>query len=376
MDMQKTYDPKNFEDRIYDQWEKSGLFRAEIDENKVPFTIMMPPPNITGQLHMGHAMDATMQDTLIRFKRMQGYAALWLPGCDHASIATEVKIVEQMKKEEGLTKADVGREGFLKRAWAWKEKYGNRIMQQQRKMGTSCDWSRQAFTMDEKCSKAVREVFVNLYEKGLIYQGNRIINWCPCCKTALSDAEVEYAEEPGSFWQIRYPSADGGQDVIVATTRPETMFGDTAVAVNPADERYTALVGKTLKLPLTNREIPVVADEYGGTAGIVTMEDILEELVGEIWDEHDQVQVNIRHGKDGSLLILGDTPLDELEDALDQEIEDADASTVGGWVMEQTENIPKPGDSFQWEKWRFDVLKTDGRHVMEVQATALPAAEA
>ena len=262
MDMQKTYDPKNFEDRIYDQWEKSGLFRAEIDENKVPFTIMMPPPNITGQLHMGHAMDATMQDTLIRFKRMQGYAALWLPGCDHASIATEVKIVEQMKKEEGLTKADVGREGFLKRAWAWKEKYGNRIMQQQRKMGTSCDWSRQAFTMDEKCSKAVREVFVNLYEKGLIYQGNRIINWCPCCKTALSDAEVEYAEEPGSFWQIRYPSADGGQDVIVATTRPETMFGDTAVAVNPADERYTALVGKTLKLPLTNREIPVVADEY------------------------------------------------------------------------------------------------------------------
>ena len=262
MDMQKTYDPKNFEDRIYDQWEKSGLFRAEIDENKVPFTIMMPPPNITGQLHMGHAMDATMQDTLIRFKRMQGYAALWLPGCDHASIATEVKIVEQMKKEEGLTKADVGREGFLKRAWAWKEKYGNRIMQQQRKMGTSCDWSRQAFTMDEKCSKAVREVFVNLYEKGLIYQGNRIINWCPCCKTALSDAEVEYAEEPGSFWQIRYPSADGGLDVIVATTRPETMFGDTAVAVNPADERYTALVGKTLKLPLTNREIPVVADEY------------------------------------------------------------------------------------------------------------------
>ena len=259
---QKTYDPKNFEDRIYDYWEKSGFFRAEIDENKVPFTIMMPPPNITGQLHMGHAMDATMQDTLIRFKRMQGYAALWLPGCDHASIATEVKIVEQMKKEEGLTKADVGREGFLRRAWAWKEQYGNRIMRQQRKMGTSCDWSRQAFTMDERCSKAVREVFVNLYEKGLIYQGNRIINWCPCCKTALSDAEVEYAEEPGHFWRIRYPSADGGTDVIVATTRPETMFGDTAVAVHPEDPRYTALVGKTLKLPLTDREIPVVADEY------------------------------------------------------------------------------------------------------------------
>ena len=262
MDMQKTYDPKNFEDRIYEYWEKSGFFRAEIDENKVPFTIMMPPPNITGQLHMGHAMDATMQDTLIRFKRMQGYAALWLPGCDHASIATEVKIVEKMRKEEGLTKADVGREGFLKRAWAWKEQYGNRIMQQQRKMGTSCDWSRQAFTMDERCSKAVREVFVNLYNKGLIYQGNRIINWCPCCKTALSDAEVEYAEEAGHFWQIRYPSADGGTDVVVATTRPETMLGDTAVAVHPSDERYASLVGKTLKLPLTDREIPVVADEY------------------------------------------------------------------------------------------------------------------
>ncbi|MGN1062196.1 MAG: valine--tRNA ligase, partial [Candidatus Scatosoma sp.] len=262
MDMQKTYDPKDFEDRIYEYWEKSGFFRAEVDENKVPFTIMMPPPNITGQLHMGHAMDAAMQDTLIRFKRMQGYAALWLPGCDHASIATEVKIVEQMKKDEGLTKADVGRDGFLKRAWAWKEKYGNRIMEQQRKLGTSCDWSRQAFTMDKRCSKAVREVFVNLYEKGLIYQGNRIINWCPCCKTALSDAEVEYAEEPGYFWRIRYPSADGGTDVIVATTRPETMFGDTAVAVHPADTRYTALVGKTLKLPLTDREIPVVADEY------------------------------------------------------------------------------------------------------------------
>ncbi|MBQ8884958.1 MAG: valine--tRNA ligase [Clostridia bacterium] len=261
MDMQKTYNPKDFEDRIYADWEKSGAFRAEVDENKVPFTIMMPPPNITGQLHMGHAMDATLQDTLIRFKRMQGYAALWLPGCDHASIATEVKIVEKMK-EEGVTKADLGRDGFLKRAWAWKEQYGNRIMLQQRKMGTSCDWSRQAFTMDEKCSKAVREVFVNLYNKGLIYQGDRIINWCPCCKTALSDAEVEYAEEAGSFWHLKYPAADGSEGVTVATTRPETMLGDTAVAVNPEDERYTHLVGKTLKLPLTDREIPVVADAY------------------------------------------------------------------------------------------------------------------
>ena len=261
MEMQKTYNPKDFEDRIYADWEQSGYFRAEIDQDKVPFTIMMPPPNITGHLHMGHAMDATLQDTLIRYKRMQGYAALWLPGCDHASIATEVKIVEKMKAE-GYTKADLGRDGFLKRAWEWKEQYGNRIMTQQRKMGTSCDWSRQAFTMDEKCSKAVREVFVNLYEKGLIYQGNRIINWCPCCKTALSDAEVEYAEEGGHFWHLCYKAVDGSAEVIVATTRPETMLGDTAVAVHPDDERYKSLVGKMLKLPLVDREIPVVADAY------------------------------------------------------------------------------------------------------------------
>ena len=261
MEMQKTYNPKDFEDRIYAEWENSGYFRAERDENKVPFTIMMPPPNITGQLHMGHAMDATMQDTLIRFKRMQGYSALWLPGCDHASIATEVKIVEKMK-QEGLTKADLGRDGFLKRAWEWKEQYGNRIMTQQRKMGTSCDWSRQAFTMDERCSKAVKEVFVNLYKKGLIYQGDRIINWCPCCKTALSDAEVEYAEEGGHFWHLRYVATDNSAEVVVATTRPETMLGDTAVAVHPDDTRYQALVGKTLTLPLVGRQIPVVADEY------------------------------------------------------------------------------------------------------------------
>lgn len=261
MEMQKTYNPKDFENRIYSEWEKSGYFRAETDPDKVPFTIMMPPPNITGQLHMGHAMDATMQDTLIRFKRMQGYSALWLPGYDHASIATEVKIVEKMK-EDGLSKADVGREGFLKRAWQWTEQYGGRITLQQRRMGASCDWSRQAFTMDEKCSRAVREAFVNLYDKGLIYRGDRIINWCPCCKTALSDAEVEYAEEAGSFWHIRYPAADGSGEVIVATTRPETMLGDTAVAVHPADKRYAHLIGKTLLLPLTDRKIPVVADEY------------------------------------------------------------------------------------------------------------------
>ena len=261
MEMQKTYNPGDFEDRIYAGWENAGCFRAEIDKDKVPFTIMMPPPNITGQLHMGHAMDAAMQDTLIRFKRMQGYAALWLPGYDHASIATEVKIVEKLR-EEGESKQSLGREGFLKRAWEWTEKYGGRITLQQRKLGASCDWSRQAFTMDDKCSRAVREAFVNLYKKGLIYRGNRIINWCTQCKTALSDAEVEYAEEAGHFWHIRYPFADGQGEVIVATTRPETMLGDTAVAVNPADERYKALVGKTLRLPLTDREIPVVADEY------------------------------------------------------------------------------------------------------------------
>ena len=261
MEMQKTYNPGDFEDRIYAGWENAGCFRAEIDKDKVPFTIMMPPPNITGQLHMGHAMDAAMQDTLIRFKRMQGYAALWLPGYDHASIATEVKIVEKLR-EEGESKQSLGREGFLKRAWEWTEKYGGRITLQQRKLGASCDWSRQAFTMDERCSRAVREAFVNLYKKGLIYRGNRIINWCTQCKTALSDAEVEYAEEAGHFWHIRYPFADGQGEVIVATTRPETMLGDTAVAVNPVDERYKALVGKTLCLPLTDREIPVVADEY------------------------------------------------------------------------------------------------------------------
>ena len=261
MEMQKTYNPGDFEDRIYAGWENAGCFRAEIDKDKVPFTIMMPPPNITGQLHMGHAMDAAMQDTLIRFKRMQGYAALWLPGYDHASIATEVKIVEKLR-EEGESKQSLGREGFLKRAWEWTEKYGGRITLQQRKLGASCDWSRQAFTMDERCSRAVREAFVNLYKKGLIYRGNRIINWCTQCRTALSDAEVEYAEEAGHFWHIRYPFADGQGEVIVATTRPETMLGDTAVAVNPADERYQALVGKTLRLPLTDREIPVVADEY------------------------------------------------------------------------------------------------------------------
>ena len=260
-EMQTTYNPKDFEERIYREWMDKGCFRAEIDPAKVPFTVMMPPPNITGQLHMGHAMDETMQDILTRFKRMQGYCALWLPGTDHASIATEVKIVEQMKKE-GVSKQDIGREEFLRRAWAWKEKYGGRIVEQLKKLGSSCDWSRLAFTMDEKCSRAVHEAFFRLYHKGLIYRGDRIINWCPSCKTALSDAEVEYAEENGNFWYFAYPVEGSGEKIVIATTRPETMLGDTAVAVHPGDERYSALVGKTLLLPLTDRKIPVVADEY------------------------------------------------------------------------------------------------------------------
>ena len=259
--MEKTYNPKDFEDRLYRDWEESGCFKAIRDDNKVPFTVMMPPPNITGQLHMGHAMDETLQDTITRFKRMQGYCALWLPGTDHASIATEVKIVEQMKKE-GLTKEGLGREGFLKRAWEWKEKYAGRIVEQLKKLGSSCDWSRLTFTMDEKCSKAVREVFVNLYNKKLIYRGSRIINWCPQCKTALSDAEVDYAEEDGFFWHIKYFTEDGATALEVATTRPETMFGDTAVAVNPKDKRYKHLIGKNVILPIVNKPIPVVGDEH------------------------------------------------------------------------------------------------------------------
>lgn len=262
MEMSKTYEPQEFESKLYKEWEDKGYFTAKIDKKKEPFTIMMPPPNITGQLHLGHALDQTIQDTVARFKRMNGYCTLWLPGVDHASIATEVKIVELMKKEEGLTKKDVGRDGFLQRAWAWKEKYGDRIEKQIRFLGSSCDWSRKAFTMDERCSKAVKEVFVNLYNKGLIYRGDRIINWCPSCKTALSDAEVEYSEQASHLWHIRYPLADGSGEIVVATTRPETILGDTAVAVNPKDERYTDMVGKTLILPLVGREIPIVADEY------------------------------------------------------------------------------------------------------------------
>ena len=260
-EMAKTWNPQEVEDKLYREWEENGYFTAHRVEGKKPFTIVMPPPNITGQLHMGHALDAMLQDVPTRYHRMKGDPTLWLPGTDHASIATEVKIVDQLKAE-GLTKQQIGREEFLKRAWDWKKKYADRITLQQRKLGASCDWTRQRFTMDEGCSKAVNEVFVRLYEKGLIYRGERIINWCPVCKTALSDAEVEYEEQDSHLWYIRYPAADGGEGVIVATTRPETMLGDTGVAVNPEDERYKDLIGKNLMLPIMNREIPVVADEY------------------------------------------------------------------------------------------------------------------
>ena len=257
----KNYELKDVEKRLYDFWMEKDYFHPEIDKSKEPYTIVMPPPNITGQLHMGHALDNTMQDIIIRFKRMQGFCALWLPGTDHASIATELKIVEKLK-EEGLTKEELGREKFLERAWQWKEQYGGRIVEQLKSLGSSCDWKRERFTMDEKLSEAVIEVFVRLYEKGLIYRGERIINWCPCCLTSISDTEVEYEEQGGNFWHIRYPVKGSDEYVTIATTRPETLLGDTAVAVHPDDERYTHLIGKTVILPLMNREIPVIADTY------------------------------------------------------------------------------------------------------------------
>lgn len=261
-ELPKVYDPRDVEPRIYKMWMDGGCFKAEPNPDKKPFSIVMPPPNVTGQLHMGHAMDSTLQDILTRFKRMQGYEALWLPGTDHAGIATQIKVEENLRKEEGLTRHDLGREKFLERVWDWKEKYGNRIVQQQMKMGASCDWDRSRFTMDEGCSKAVRETFCELYDKGLIYKGSRIINWCPHCLTALSDAEVEYTDKPGNLWYIRYPLSDGSGDIVVATTRPETMMGDTGVAVNPEDEKFKHLIGKTCILPIMNREIPIVGDEY------------------------------------------------------------------------------------------------------------------
>ena len=260
-ELEKNYNPAEIEQKLYDKWINKKYFHAEVDRSKKPFTIVMPPPNITGQLHMGHALDNTLQDILVRYKRMQGYDALWVPGTDHASIATEAKIVEKMR-EEGISKEDIGREKFLERAWEWKKQYGGRIVAQLKKIGSSCDWDRERFTMDEGCNKAVKEVFVNLYNKGLIYRGERIINWCPKCLTSISDAEVEYEDQAGHFWHLRYPLADGSGYINLATTRPETLLGDTAVAVNPKDDRYKDMVGKMLILPIVHREIPIVADDY------------------------------------------------------------------------------------------------------------------
>ena len=295
-ELAKTYDPQGLEDRLYKKWEENGYFHAEVDRSKKPFTIVMPPPNITGQLHMGHALDNTMQDILIRYKRMQGYNALWQPGCDHASIATEVKIIEKLK-EEGIAKEDLGRDKFLERAWEWKEEYGGRIVSQLKKIGSSADWERERFTMDEGCSKAVEEVFVKLYNEGYIYKGNRIINWCPVCQTSISDAEVEHEEQEGHFWHIKYPVVgEEGRFVQFATTRPETMLGDTALAVNPADDRYKDIVGKTVMLPLMDREIPIVADEYVdmefGT-GVVKITPAHDPNDFEVGKRHDLPVINI-----------------------------------------------------------------------------------
>ncbi len=294
-ELAKTYDPKDIEDRLYAKWLDKKYFHAEPDETKKPFTIVIPPPNITGQLHMGHALDNTMQDILIRYKRMQGYNALWQPGTDHASIATEVKIIEQMKKE-GIGKRDLGREGFLERAWEWKKEYGGRIISQLKKLGSSCDWDRERFTMDEGCNKAVEEVFVKLYEKKMIYKGSRIVNWCPVCKTSISDAEVEYEEQAGHFWHIKYPVVGTDEFLEFATTRPETMLGDTAVAVNPNDERYTHLVGKSVMLPFVDREIPIIADDYVemdfGT-GVVKITPAHDPNDFEVGKRHNLPEINI-----------------------------------------------------------------------------------
>ncbi len=294
-ELSKLYEPSQVEDRIYKFWQANNYFHAERDLQKTPYTIVIPPPNVTGQLHMGHALDETLQDILIRWKRMSGYSALWLPGTDHAAIATEAKIVEAMRKE-GLTKEDLGRDGFMKRAWEWKEQYGGRIVEQLKKLGSSCDWERERFTMDEGCSKAVKEVFVKYYEKGLIYRGERMVNWCPKCCTTLSDAEVTYEDQPGHFWHLRYPLKDGSGYVELATTRPETLLGDTAVAVNPNDDRYKDIVGKTLILPLVGREIPVVADDYVdiefGT-GVVKITPAHDPNDFEVGKRHDLPVINV-----------------------------------------------------------------------------------
>ncbi|MBQ6272778.1 MAG: valine--tRNA ligase [Oscillospiraceae bacterium] len=295
-ELPKVYEPQKVEKKIYDFWMQGGWFKGVIDPEKKPFSIVMPPPNVTGQLHMGHAMDSTLQDIITRYKRMQGYSALWLPGVDHAGIATQIKVEETLRKEEGKTRYDLGRDKFLERVWAWKEQYGDRIVEQQKSMGVSCDWDRSRFTMDETCAKAVRETFCDLYEKGLIYKGRRIINWCPHCRTALSDAEVEYKDIPGHFWHIRYPIEDSDECLIIATTRPETMLGDSGVAVHPEDERYAHLVGKNAILPLVGRKLPIVADDYvelGFGTGAVKMTPCHDPNDYEVGLRHNLEQIQV-----------------------------------------------------------------------------------
>ena len=295
-ELPKTYDPKSVEKKIYEMWMEGGYFKAKIEPDKKPFSIVMPPPNVTGQLHMGHALDSALQDIVTRYKRMQGFSTLWLPGVDHAGIATQIKVEEVLRKEEGKTRYDLGREKFLERVWDWKEQYGGRIVEQQKSMGVSCDWDRSRFTMDSTCAKAVRETFCDLYEKGLIYKGRRIINWCPHCRTALSDAEVEYKDIPGNFWHIRYPIEDSDESLIIATTRPETMLGDSGVAVHPDDERYTHLVGKNAILPLVGRRLPIVADEYvelGFGTGAVKMTPCHDPNDYEVGLRHDLEQIQV-----------------------------------------------------------------------------------
>ena len=302
-ELPKVYDPSTVEKRIYDMWQTGGYFKGVIDPDKKPFSIVMPPPNVTGQLHMGHALDSTLQDILTRYKRMQGYAALWLPGTDHAGIATQIKVEQELREKEGLTRYDLGREKFLERVWDWKNKYGDRIVEQQKVLGASCDWDRSAFTMDETRAKSVRETFCELYEKGLIYKGSRIINWCPKCRTALSDAEVEYKDMPGSFWHIRYPIEDSDEEFIIATTRPETMLGDTGVAVHPDDERYKHLVGKNAILPLVGRKLPIVADDYvelGFGTGAVKMTPC---------HDPNDYEVGLRHNLEQILVINEDAKI-------------------------------------------------------------------
>ena len=344
-ELPKVYDPKAVEKKIYQMWMDGGWFKAERDPAKKPFTIVIPPPNVTGQLHLGHAFDDTIQDTLIRYKRMKGYAALWLPGTDHAGIATQIKVEEKLRGE-GLTRFDLGREKFLDEVWAWKEKFGSRILEQLKTMGASCDWSRLRFTMDERCAKAVREVFVNLYEKGLIYKGNRIINWCPHCTTALSDAEVEYTEKPGKLWHLRYPIKDSDEYVIVATTRPETMLGDSGVAVNPNDERYAHLVGKTCILPLVGREIPIVADDYVDTAfgtGCVKMTPCHDPNDFEVGLRHNLEQILI-FDNDAKIINGGKyNGLDRYE-ARKQILADLEA---GGYLVKTEEHVHNVGTCYR-----------------------------